>query len=71
MRPVGIPVLASTGIAFVAGFGFRLLSQFLGWEEWEPWEPAGLDAGEKARKTLGEGLQAELGRSAASERNAK
>ena len=72
MRPgLGLPVLASTAIAFVVGFGFRLLSQFLGWEEWEPWEPAGLDAGEKTRKTLGEGLQAELGQSAASERNAK
>ncbi len=67
----GLPVLASTAIAFVVGFGFRLLSQFLGWEEWEPWEPTGLDAGEKTRKTLGEGLQAELGQSAASERNAK
>jgi uncharacterized membrane protein YeiH len=59
----GLPVIASTAIAFFVGFGFRLLSQFLGWEEWEPWEPAGLDAGEKARKTLGEGLQAELDRS--------
>jgi len=56
----GLPVVASTAIAFFVGFGFRLLSQFLGWVEWEPWEPAGLDAGEKARKTLGEGLQAEL-----------
>jgi uncharacterized membrane protein YeiH len=58
----GLPLLASTTIAFFVGFGFRLLSQFLGWEEWEPWEPAGLDAGEKARKTLGEGLQTELDR---------
>jgi uncharacterized membrane protein YeiH len=60
----GLPVIASTAIAFFVGFGFRLLSQFLGWEEWEPWEPAGLDAGEKARKTLGEGLQSELDRPA-------
>jgi uncharacterized membrane protein YeiH len=59
-QALGLPVIASTGIAFIVGFGFRLLSQFLGWEEWEPWEPAELDAGEKARKTLGEGLQAEL-----------
>jgi uncharacterized membrane protein YeiH len=56
-----LPVVASTAIAFFVGFGFRLLSQFLGWEEWEPWEPAELDTGEKMRKTLGEGLQAELG----------
>jgi uncharacterized membrane protein YeiH len=59
-QALGLPVIASTGIAFIVGFGFRLLSQFLGWEEWEPWEPAQLEAGEKARKTLGEGLQAEL-----------
>jgi uncharacterized membrane protein YeiH len=63
-QALGLPVVASTAIAFVVGFGFRLLSQFLGWEEWEPWEPAGLDAGEKTRKTLGEGLQAEVDRPA-------
>jgi len=57
----GLSLLVSTGIAFLAGFGFRLLSQALGWEEWEPWEPAPLKQGEKARKTLGEGLQAEFG----------
>jgi uncharacterized membrane protein YeiH len=55
-----LPVLASTGIAFVVGFGFRLLSQTLGWEEWEPWEPS--KAAEKSRETLGEGLRAELDR---------
>jgi uncharacterized membrane protein YeiH len=66
----GLPIIASTAIAFVVGFGFRLLSQFLGWEEWEPWEPAELKGGEKTRKTLGEGLEAELG-SSASERNAR
>jgi hypothetical protein len=37
-----------------------LLSQYFGWEEWEPWEPADLKAGEKERKTLGEGLHAEF-----------
>ena len=63
-QALALPLVASTAIAFFVGFGFRLLSQFLGWEEWEPWEPAGLDAGEKARKTLGEGLQAELDRPA-------
>jgi uncharacterized membrane protein YeiH len=63
-QALGLPVVASTAIAFVVGFGFRLLSQFLGWEEWEPWEPAVLDAGEKTRKTLGEGLQAEVDRPA-------
>ncbi len=56
----GLPVITSTAIAFVVGFGFRLTSQALGWEEWEPWEPAELHAGEKVRHTLGEGLKAEL-----------
>jgi uncharacterized membrane protein YeiH len=57
---IGLTILTSTVIAFVFGFGFRLTSQALGWEEWEPWEPADLKAGEKPHKTLGEGLQAEL-----------
>ncbi|HEY6325955.1 MAG TPA: TRIC cation channel family protein [Candidatus Cybelea sp.] len=57
---LGWSVAVSTIIAFVVGFGFRLLSQALGWEEWEPWEPAPLTEGEKERKRLGEGLQAEL-----------
>jgi uncharacterized membrane protein YeiH len=57
----GLPVISSTAIAFVVGFGFRLASQAVGWEEWEPWEPAELRTGEKARHTLGEGLKAELG----------
>ncbi|HXM07725.1 MAG TPA: TRIC cation channel family protein [Candidatus Acidoferrum sp.] len=56
----GLNLLLSTAIAFLVGFGFRLLSQYLGWEEWEPWEPASAVAAEKARKTLGEGLQAEF-----------
>lgn len=56
----GISVIVSTAIAFFVGFGFRLLSQFLGWEEWEPWEPPAVDRSEKARKTLGEGLRAEF-----------
>jgi uncharacterized membrane protein YeiH len=63
---LGWSVVPSTGIAFVFGFGFRLLSQLLGWEEIEPWEPAELEAGEKARPTLGEGLKAELERNPAS-----
>jgi uncharacterized membrane protein YeiH len=54
------PVAASTAIAFVVGFGFRLTSQALGWEEWEPWEPSPLTGGEKERKRLGEGLRAEF-----------
>jgi uncharacterized membrane protein YeiH len=58
---LGWSVIASTLIAFVVGFGFRLTCQALGWEEWEPWEPEDLTGGEKARKTLGEGLRAELG----------
>jgi uncharacterized membrane protein YeiH len=54
------PVIPSTAVAFVVGFGFRLLSQWFGWEEWEPWEPAPLTENEKQRKTLGEGLHAEF-----------
>lgn len=57
---LGVPEIASMAIAFVAGFGFRLTAQVLGWEEWEPWEPAPLTEGEKARKTLGEGLRSEF-----------
>lgn len=56
----GLSVVLSTVIAFFVGFGFRLTSQTLGWEEWEPWEPAALEVGEKPRKTLGEGLHAEF-----------
>jgi uncharacterized membrane protein YeiH len=59
-QALGLPLIASTAIAFVAGFGFRLLSQALGWEEWEPWEPADLKAGEKQRTKLGEDLRAEF-----------
>jgi uncharacterized membrane protein YeiH len=58
----GMSIVASTAVAFVVGFGFRLTSQALGWEEWEPWEPAPLTEGEKARKRLGEGLHAEFDR---------
>jgi uncharacterized membrane protein YeiH len=53
-------VISSTAVAFVVGFGFRLTSQALGWEEWEPWEPAELTGGEKTRKKLGEGLRGEF-----------
>jgi uncharacterized membrane protein YeiH len=56
----GLSAVVSTAIAFVCGFGFRLTSQFLGWEEWEPWEPPELQAGEKARHPLGAGLQGEF-----------
>lgn len=56
----GLSSIVSTAIAFVCGFGFRLTSQFLGWEEWEPWEPPETRGGEKARDTLGAGLRAEL-----------
>jgi uncharacterized membrane protein YeiH len=55
---LGLSLLVSTVIAFLAGFGFRLIAQTLGWEEWEPWEPE--KTPEKARKTLGEGLRAEF-----------
>jgi hypothetical protein len=57
---MGLSVILSTGVAWVFGFGFRLTAQALGWEEWEPWEPAELKAGEKAHKTLIDGLHAEL-----------
>jgi len=56
----GLPEVAATAIAFFFGFGFRLTAQALGWEEWEPWEPEELKAGEKAHKTLVEGLRAEM-----------
>ncbi len=56
----GMDVVPATAIAFFVGFGFRLTSQALGWEEWEPWEPEGLNAGEKERDRLGEGLAAEF-----------
>lgn len=58
----GLDVVTSTAIAFVVGFGFRLLSQALGWEEWEPWEPAPLTEGERERKRLTDGLRAEFDR---------
>ncbi len=57
---IELPEIVSMAIAFVVGFGFRLTAQTLGWEEWEPWEPQPLTTGEKARKTLGEGLRAEF-----------
>jgi uncharacterized membrane protein YeiH len=56
----GLEVITSTGIAFVVGFGFRLLSQALGWEEWEPWEPAVAQTPQKARERLGQGLRTEF-----------
>jgi uncharacterized membrane protein YeiH len=56
----GLNLILSTAIAFLIGFGFRLLSQYLGWEEWEPWKPPSAIEAQKARKTLGEGLQAEF-----------
>lgn len=49
---LSLDVTPSTAIGFVFGFGFRLLSQFLGWEEFEPWEPATLKTGEKQRHGL-------------------
>ncbi|MBV8081585.1 MAG: TRIC cation channel family protein [Candidatus Eremiobacteraeota bacterium] len=56
-----VDVWISTAIAAMFGFGFRLLCQFMGWEEWEPWEPPQAQAGEKARHGLSEDLQAEFG----------
>lgn len=57
---LGLPEVTSTAIAFVVGFGFRITSQALGWEEWEPWEPQEARTPEKARKKLAEGLKAEF-----------
>ncbi len=59
-QQLGLDVIPSTALAFFAGFGFRLTSQALGWEEWEPWEPEDLTTGEKERKRLAEGLHAEF-----------
>jgi uncharacterized membrane protein YeiH len=56
----GMSTVASTAVAFFVGFGFRLLSQALGWEEWEPWEPAPMTEGERDRKKLGQGIRAEF-----------
>lgn len=57
---IGMDVVVATVIAAVFGFGFRLLSQFLGWEEFEPWEPSDLRGGEKARHGLGKDIDEEL-----------
>ena len=57
---VGMDVVGSTAVAFFFGFGFRLLSQFRGWEEFEPWEPEELKIGEKEHHRLGEDIVAEL-----------
>jgi uncharacterized membrane protein YeiH len=53
-------VVAATAIAWAIGFGFRIASLMLGWEEWEPWEPAELKAGEKSHEKLGEAIKTEL-----------
>lgn len=57
---LGMGVPAATAVGFFIGFGFRLLSQFFGWEEFEPWEPPELKSGEKARHGLGVDLAAEF-----------
>lgn len=64
---LGLSVWTSTVIAFFVGFGFRLLSQFLGWEEWEPWEPEKCETPEKPRDALGTALRDEFGRQASNE----
>jgi uncharacterized membrane protein YeiH len=56
----GAAELPSTAVAFVFGFGFRLLSQFLGWEEFEPWQTPEEQAGEKPRHRLGLDLAEEF-----------
>ncbi len=67
----GFSIIASTIVAFLVGFGFRLTAQTLGWEEWEPWEPDELTTGEHERKKLGEGLRAELGATPATKEGTK
>jgi uncharacterized membrane protein YeiH len=57
---IGLSVIVSTIVAFIFGFGFRLLSQALNWEQWEPWEPPSLKTGEQKPETLGESLRAEF-----------
>ena len=57
---LGIDIVISTAIAVLFGFAFRILSQFLGWEEWEPSEPEELKAGEKPHPTLGVEIRKEL-----------
>jgi uncharacterized membrane protein YeiH len=56
----GLDIIVSTAVAAVFGFGFRLLSQFLSWEEFEPWEPTELKAGEKSRHGLAVDIKAEF-----------
>ena len=57
---LGLSLIPATIVAVAVGFGFRIAAQTFGWEEWEPYEPENLKTGEKARKTLGEGLRDEL-----------
>ena len=56
----GLSQAVATTIAVLFGVGFRLTAQTLGWEEWEPWEPQDTESPEKARATLGQGLEAEF-----------
>lgn len=56
----GMDLAVATAIAAAFGFGFRLLSQFLGWEEFEPAEPEELETGEKVRHGLAVDLKAEF-----------
>jgi uncharacterized membrane protein YeiH len=49
---LGVDIVLATAVAVLFGFGFRLLSLFMGWEEWEPSEPDELRAGEKAHHSL-------------------
>jgi uncharacterized membrane protein YeiH len=60
---MGLSLIVSTLVAFVFGFGFRLLAQALNWEQWEPWEPPSLKTGEQRPETLGESLRTEFPRS--------
>ena len=51
-----VPDLDAAGIAFVAGFSFRLLALFLGWEEPLAKEPKGVYIHSDGRPLLGRKL---------------
>ncbi len=57
----GMPLYPATAVAFIVGFGFRVLALWRLWEEPEPWEPAEVKAGEAKRMSLPEGLRREFG----------
>ena len=57
---LGLSAIPSTAIAFLCGFGFRIISHFLGWEVGTMREPAVARASQSASAPLGVGQRAEL-----------